>query len=338
VRAVELSGVGAPLRLVDRPIPEPGPGQARVRVDACGVCGSDLLVQKGAFGPEYLPLIPGHEAAGVVDAVGQSVDESLVGQQVAIWYVDAPPDSPYTRRGRPNIAPEGRRMGMHVDGAMAEYVVRPVETLITPPAPVDPKALAVLTDAAATPYHAYVRIAHLEKDDTVAVLGIGGVGSNAVQLAKYFGARVVAASRSEDKLELARSLGADEVIRSGDDVVERVRNACAPYGPDVVMQCAPSGELDQQAIAMAAPGGRVVFVGTSSQNVHVNALDMVFRELALLGTRGFTADDIRAVIDLHVKGDLRVDHLTGHTRPLEEANRALQDRLEGRGLRTVLLP
>jgi 2-desacetyl-2-hydroxyethyl bacteriochlorophyllide A dehydrogenase len=338
LRAMELPGVGAPLRLVNRPDPEPGPGQARVRVQACGVCGSDLLVQKGAFGPEYLPLIPGHEAAGVVDAVGEAVDESFIGKQVAIWYVDAPADSPYTRRGRPNIAPEGRRMGMHVDGAMAEYVVRPVETLITPPAPVDPKALAVLTDAAATPYHAYVRIAHLEKEDTVVVLGIGGVGSNAVQLANYFGARVVAASRSEEKLELARSLGAEEVIRADDDLVDRVKAACPPFGPDVVIQCAPSGELDQQAVAMAAPGGRVVFVGTSSQVVHINALDMVFRELSLLGTRGFTADDIRAVINLYVEGKILVDHLTGHTRPLEEANEALRDRLEGRGLRTVLLP
>src|SRR6202023_3152525 len=137
MRVVELPAVGSPLRLAERPVPEPGPGQALVRVQACGVCGSDLFLQKGGFGPAIaLPVVPGHEAAGVVAAVGPGVTEVSTGDQVAVYYIDAPADSVYARRGRPNVGPDIVRMGVDVDGAFAEYVLRPVSTLIRVPAPI----------------------------------------------------------------------------------------------------------------------------------------------------------------------------------------------------------
>ena len=335
---MEYPSPGEPLQLVDRPLPEPGPGQVRVKIEACGVCGSDLLVQKGAFGAECFPLVPGHEAAGVVDAAGEGVDGALVGKQAALWYVDAPAESDYAKRGRANIAPEGRRMGMHVDGGFAEYVVRPEKTLIYPDEPIDPAVLAVLTDAVATPVHALRIIAKVEPGETVVVLGVGGVGSNAVQYAKHLGARVVAVSRSEEKLDLATRLGADEVVQSGPDVVERTRAACGSYGPEVVVQCAGSAEADQNAVNMAAPGGRVVFVGASMEHFQLSAFQMVLGELALLGSRGFTPEDIQEGIDLYLDGTIKADHLTTSKRPLEEANDALDDLRNGRSLRTVLIP
>ena len=278
---MQYPSVGASLELVELPVPELGPGQVRVKVEACGVCGSDLLVQKGAFGPECFPLVPGHEAAGRVEAVGLGVEKETVGRQVALWYVDAPAESAYVKRGRANIAPEGRRMGMHVDGGFAEYVVRPAETLIFSPEPIEPAVLAVLTDAA----------------------------NEAVALGE---------------------------LRA--DVVERTRAACGGYGPEVVVQCAGSAEADQQALAMVAPGGRVVFVGASMDEFRLSAFKMVIGELALLGSRGFTPQDIREGIDLYLAGTIRADHLTTSTRPLEEANDALDDLRHGRSLRTVLVP
>ena len=338
MRAVELPEVGAPLRLVERPLPEPGPGQVRVRVQACGVCGSDLFLQKGGFGVP-LPVVPGHEASGVVDALGPGVDTPRVGDQVALYYIDAPADSPYARRGRPNVGPGVRRMGVDVDGAFAEYVVRPAETLVAPPASVDPVALAVLTDAVGTPYHALARIARVGAGESLVVLGIGGIGSNAVQVGKHLGARVVAVTRSEEKLELARSLGADELVQAGgDDTVERARRACGGEGADVVIQCVGSAAADEQAIAIAGFAGRVVFVGSSAEPFRTRAVDLIWRELALLGSRGFTADDIREVIDLYLAGAIRTEHLVERTRPLEEANEALDDLRAGRALRTVLVP
>lgn len=340
MRVAELPAVGAPLRLAERPVPEPGPGEALVRVQACGVCGSDLFLQKGGFGPAVaMPVVPGHEAAGVVAAVGPDVTSVAPGDQVAIWYIDAPADSPYARRGRPNIGPGVVRMGVDVDGAFAEYVLRPVGTLVPVPAPVDAAALAVLTDAVGTPYHALVKIAKLQPGETLAVLGIGGLGSNAVQLGKHLGARVVAITRSEEKLELARALGADELVQAGgDDTVARARAACGGDGPDVVIQCSGSAALDEQAIDLATFGGRVVFVGSSPDQFRARAVELCWKELTLLGSRGFTADDIAAVIDLYLAGAVSTAHLTARTRPLEEANEALEDMRAGRVLRSVLEP
>jgi D-arabinose 1-dehydrogenase-like Zn-dependent alcohol dehydrogenase len=173
VLVAELAGYDVPLRLVKRPVPEPGPGEARVRVEACGVCGSDLFLQHGGFIGSPLPIVPGHEAAGIVDAVGPEVKGFAVGDRVAIYYIDAPLDTRYARSGHLNIGPGVQRMGVDVDGAFAEYVVRPARTLIKPTAPVDPVVLAVLTDAVATPYHALVRIAQIRAGESLLVLGGG---------------------------------------------------------------------------------------------------------------------------------------------------------------------
>ncbi len=338
MRAAVLDAPGAPLRLVDRPMPEPGPGETRVRVQACGVCGSDVFLQKGGFGDKVRwPVIPGHEAAGVVDALGDGVDGFAVGDQVALYYITVPPGDPWAARGRPNISPFVTRMGVDVDGAFADYVIRPVAALIRPPAPVPPEVLAVLTDAVATPLHGLKRIAHLQPGETLVVLGVGGLGSNAVQLGKAMGARVIAVTRSKAKLALARQLGADETVTADEgDPVAAVKALTGGHGPDVVIQCVGSAAVDEQAIAMGGPGGRVVLIGSSLDHFRARAVDIFWRELSVLGSRGFVPDDIRDAIDLYLDGTLSVEHLVDHVRPLSEANDALEDLKAGRGFRTVL--
>jgi alcohol dehydrogenase, propanol-preferring len=340
MRVAELPAIGAPLRLAERPVPEPGPGEVRVRVEACGVCGSDVFLQKGGFGAAVtLPVIPGHEAAGIVDALGDGVEGVAVGDQVALYYITTPPDDPWAARGRPNISPNVQRMGVDVDGAFAEYVLRPPAALIVPPAPVPPAVLAVLTDAVATPLHGLKRIARLQPGETLAVLGVGGLGSNAVQLGKAMGARVIAVTRSDAKLQLARDLGADETVAADDgDPVAAVKALTGGYGPDVVIQCVGSAAVDEQAIAMGGPGGRVVLIGASLESFRARAVDIFWRELSVLGSRGFVPDDIRDAIGLYLDGTLRVDHLIDSVRPIEEANQALEDLRAGRVLRSVLVP
>jgi alcohol dehydrogenase, propanol-preferring len=341
MRAALLPGVGAPLELVQRPLPVPGPGEVRVRIDACGVCGSDLFLQKGGFGVDKLPVVPGHEAAGTVDALGPGVSGWSEGDQAALYYIDSDPDGSWAAAGREHLDPELRRMGVDVDGAFADYVVRPVHTLIRTPAPVDPVALAVLTDAVATPYHALVRVARLQAGETLLVLGVGGIGSNAVQIGRHLGARVVCATRSDAKLALARELGAAELVQTGrspEEDAAAIRAACGPHGPDVVLQCVGSAALDELAIAVAAPAGRVVFVGAAVEPFSVRAVELIWRELALLGSRGFTRRDIAEVVELYRDRAIRVDHLTTTPRPLEEANAALEDLAAGRVLRSVLCP
>ena len=340
MRVAELPAIGAPLRLVERPIPEPGPGQVRVRITACGVCGSDVFLQKGGFGDKVsYPVVPGHEAAGVVDALGDGVDGFAVGEQVALYYITTPPDDPWAARGRPNISPFVTRMGVDLDGAFAEYVLRPTAALIKPRAAVPAEVLAALTDAVATPLHGLKRIAKLQPGETLVVLGIGGLGSNAVQLGKAMGARVIAVTRSAAKLRLARELGADEAVGAADgDPVAAVKALTGGHGPDVVIQCVGSAEVDAQAIAMGGPGGRVVLIGASLEPFQTRAVDIFWRELAVLGSRGFVPDDIRDAIDLYLDGTLRVEHLLDAVRPLDEADQALEDLRSGRVLRSVLTP
>jgi propanol-preferring alcohol dehydrogenase len=342
MRVVELPAVGAPLRLAERTIPEPGPGEVRVRIEACGVCGSDVFLQKGGFGDAVrTPVIPGHEAAGVVDAVGEGVDASAAapGDQVALYYITTPPGDPWAASGRPNISPNVTRMGVDVDGAFAEYVIRPVAALVRPRAHVPPAILAVLTDAVATPLHGLKRVAHLTAGETLVVLGVGGLGSNAVQLGKAFGARVIAVTRSEAKLRLARALGADETVAAGDgDPVTAVKAMTGGHGPDVVIQCVGSAAVDEQAIAMGGPGGRVVLIGSSLDHFRARAVDIFWRELSVLGSRGFVPDDIRDAIDLYLDGTLSVDHLVETVRPLADADIALEDLKAGRVFRSVLTP
>jgi D-arabinose 1-dehydrogenase-like Zn-dependent alcohol dehydrogenase len=340
MRVAELPGVELPIRMAERPVPEPGPGEVRVRVEACGVCGSDVFLQEGGFGPRVtFPRVPGHEAAGRVDALGEGVSSVAVGDQVALYYITTPPGDPWAAAGRPNISPRVTRMGVDVDGAFAEYAIRPEAALIRPPAPVRPEVLAVLTDAVATPLHGLKRIARLQPGETLAVLGIGGLGSNAVQLGRAMGARVIAVTRSEAKQRLARDLGADVVVgAAGGDPVAAVREAAGGFGADVVIQCVGDARVDEQAIAMGGPGGRVVLIGAALEPFSVRAAEIFWRELAVLGSRGFVPDDIRDAIDLYLDGTLSVDHLVRAVRPLEEADAALADLRAGRVLRSVLVP
>lgn len=330
-----LPAVGAPLLLEHRPVPLPGRGEALVRIDACGVCGSDAFLQKGGFGADKLPVVPGHEAAGHVVAVGDPADTSWVGRQVAIYYISGPADSRWARAGCENIGPDIKRMGVDLDGAFADYVVRPLATLIPVEPELDPATVAVATDALATPFHALTRIGRVRPGETLAVLGLGGIGSNAVQIGKHLGARVVAIGRSPAKLELAEQLGADVLVRS-DDGPDAVRRAMGDQA-DVVVQCVGDPAMDRFAIDIAGFRARVVLVGTSLGHFTASATDFVWRELALLGSRGFVRQDIVDVLDLVQAGALSTAHLTASTRPLAEANAALDDLGSGRVLRTVLI-
>jgi alcohol dehydrogenase, propanol-preferring len=337
MRAMQLGAFGEPLRPVTRPVPRPGAGEVRIRVEACGVCGSDVFLQKGGFG-RPLPIIPGHEAAGRVDELGDGVAGFEPGQQVALAYIHNRGGVPAARDGRPNLGVGVERMGVDVDGAFAEYVVRPATSLVPVPRELDPAVLAVLTDAVGTPFHALSRVGKVQPGEVVLVLGIGGIGSNAVQVARHLGATVIAATRSLEKLELAGRLGATTLIRSGDDLAARVLEATEGQGPDVVVQCADSEVLDRLALEMVRPGGRVIYVGVSVEPFALRSSDIIWREATLLGSRGFTGDDISDVVDLYLDGKIVADHLVEARRPLEEANEALDDLRAGRVLRSVLAP
>ena len=335
MRAAVLTHYGEPLELAELADPVPGPGQVVVDVRAAGVCGSDLFLQKGGFA-STMPIVPGHEAAGVVAAIGSDVDAVQVGQPVALYYIDFCGDCRMCRAGRVNMCLSVRRMGVEFNGAFAEKVLVAATSLIPVEDSDDPADIAVLTDAVATPYHALVQVAEARAGDTVVVFGIGGLGSNGVQLASHLGCRVIAVSRSDAKLELASRMGADAVIKSGTDVVDRIAGIAGPGGPDVILQTVGSIAVYEQAYAAAGIGCRIVAIGSSLDTFPVSPMGLIWREASLVGSRGFTPDDIRAVINLHRSGSITTEHLVEHQRPLADVNGAFEDLREGNVLRSVL--
>lgn len=335
-QVVVMPGVGEPLRLVQHSIPQLKSADALIRIEACGVCGSDLFLHKGGFGRDKLPVVPGHEAAGRVMAVGSREDEWLIGKQVALYYINSPRDSRWAKSGHENIGPMIERMGVDVDGAFAEYVVRPVHTLICVEPEMDPASVAVATDALATPYHALTEIADLREGETLVVIGLGGIGSNAVQIGKLLGAKVIAVGRGQAKLDQALKLGADATIRSSEGVA--AVKQIAEGNIDVVIECSGVPEMGRFAVECAGYRARVVLVGASLETFSIASTELVWRELAILGSRGFTAQTIRSVLDHIHAGRLTTDHLTNSQRPLREANEALEDLKSGLSMRTILIP
>lgn len=335
MRAAVLTGYGRPLELKELPDPAPGPGQVAVDIRACGVCGSDLFLQKGGFGSE-LPVVPGHEAAGVVSAVGPGVDSVKAGTPAALYYIDHCGECRLCRAGRVNMCLGVRRMGVEFDGGFAEKAVLPARCVIPVREDDDPAAVAVLTDAVATPYHALVRIARVRAGETVAVFGVGGTGSNAVQLAAYLGCRVIAVSRSDANLELAARLGADAVVRGGGGAAAGIAEAAGPGGPDAIIQTVGSSDVYRQAFEAAGIGCRIAAVGAALDPFPVAPMGLIWREASLAGSRGFTPRDIREVLDLHRKGAITTEHLLQSARPLEQVNEALDDLREGAVTRSVI--
>ena len=176
-------------------------------------------------------------------------------------------------------------MGVDVDGAFAEYVIRPVEAVGASAAPMPGRILAVLTDAVATPLHGLKRVAHLEAGETLVVVGIGGLGSSAVQLGEAMGARVIAVTRSAARRELARDLGADDVVAAGDEGSwPRCATWRAATAPTWWSSAPADPRADEAAIAVGGPGGRVVLIGAALEPFSVRATEIFWRELAVLGS------------------------------------------------------
>ncbi len=338
-RAAVLHEVGGEPLLEERNLAAPGAGEVLVQVDICGLCGSDLFLQDGGFGRDKFPVVPGHEAAGIVHTLGPGVDTLQSGEAVALYYIDNDPRGRWALSGRPNLGPGVVRMGVDCDGALADFVIRPAHTLIRPPAPIPPAELAVLTDALSTPYHALTTVARLRAAEHVLVLGLGGIGSNAVQLAAILGAEVTAIGRSTRSRDLATRLGARTVLESGPAVAQRFRAETGPTGgADLVLICSDAPGLVALAIQLCSPGGRVVLIAATHDTLDVSAVDLIWREIAILGSRGFTPDDIRAVQQLYLDGRLSLDHLTSDIRQLSAVAAAFKAMRSGGSTRILIAP
>jgi 2-desacetyl-2-hydroxyethyl bacteriochlorophyllide A dehydrogenase len=326
VKAMVLREFRAPLRAEERDLGTPGPDEALVRVRACGVCGTDVKIWEGAIPAPIitLPHVPGHEVAGEVVEVGSAVADLAAGDRVIVYLYISCGDCAACRSSRENLCPRLRRVGFEEPGGFAEYLLVPARQLV----PISPgiafEQAAVVTDAVLVPYHALRRQAAAGVGDTVLVMGIGGLGIHAVQVARAAGCRVIAADIDAARLELARELGAEEalLVAEGEGHLERVRELTEGWGVDVVLENVGSAASVVWSLPALRKGGRMVIVGyVPGSPFAVDSMAMHYHEWELVGSRLGTKQDFVEALSLVERGLVR-PWVTA-TFALDEVNEAL---------------
>ena len=307
MRAARYLGPNADLTLERLPVPEPGPDEALVRVLAAGVCHTELQLLAGTLNLGVSPLTLGHEVVGEVVEVGQAAGGVSPGQRVLVYYYTPCDECAWCRAGQEQLCPNlGPQIGFSADGGFAEYVRVRARNLFPLPAGLDSAAAAPLGCSAAAALHAVRAVAEVAPGETILVYGIGAVGLALVQLARLAGARVLAVGRSPAKLALARELGAELVLRAGEqEVVAETLRATRSEGVDVVFEAVGSAETMANSVAMLRRRGRLVFVGYGADRLQLNPLHLVLKELQVRGSLGNTRAELRETIELAASGQLR---------------------------------
>jgi propanol-preferring alcohol dehydrogenase len=337
VRALVLEAFGGPLVARDIAVPAPGPHEALVRVRHVGVCGTDVKIRAGRLGLDVLPLVMGHEIAGEVAEVGREVRDVAPGDRVAVNFYVTCGRCAFCRAGRETLCPGVRQHGFTLDGGFAEYVRTPAANLCAVPDHVPLDRACIIGDAVATSYHAVTRRAQVRPGTTVAVVGVGGVGLHALQLARLAGGWTIAVDVSDARLALARQLGADAAVdaRSG-PFGAAVRRLTGGEGVDVVLELVGSEATLPQSVESLRRAGRLVFVGyTPEVPMSVMPHLLVRHEHEIVGSRANTTQELREAIALVAQG--RVRPVVDQVFALDEVERAFDALREGRALgRNVL--
>ncbi len=281
MRAVQVTSPKGPFQLVEREIPQPGPRQVRIRVQACGQCHSDSLTKEGTWPGISYPRVPGHEIAGVIDAVGDGVPEWRPGQRVGVgWFGGNCGYCEACLRGDFITCRNLKITGILEDGGYADYVVVPFETLARIPDELTPVEAAPLVCAGVTTFNS-LRNAGARPPDLIAVLGIGGLGHLGVQFAAKMGFRTVAIARGKDKEPLARQLGAHHYIDSQAENVSQQLQKLG--GAKVVLATATSNQAMADTMGGLGLNGKLLILGASFEPLPVNTLPMIGQRQSIAG-------------------------------------------------------
>ena len=284
MKVVQVPRAGGELEIVEREIPQPGAGQVRIRVQACGICHSDVITKEGLLPGITYPRVPGHEVAGVIDELGAGVKEWRKGQRVGVgWHGGQDGTCLACRRGDFVNCVNEQICGISYDGGYQEYMVAPVEALARMPESLDAAEAAPLMCAGVTTFNA-LRHSGALPSDLVAIQGIGGLGHLGVQFAKKFGYRVAAIGRGSDNAALAKRLGADVYVDSAatDPAAELQKLG----GAIVILATAPSGKAMSALVGGLGVNGTMVVVGASMDPIEVSPNQLLFGKKGIKGWAG----------------------------------------------------
>ncbi len=326
MKAAVVTKFRSPLEIQDLPVPEPGPGEVLVRIEASGLCHTDVHAAHGDWPVKPTPpFVPGHEGIGVVEQLGPDVTGRAVGDRVALpWLGYACGWCRYCVRGQETLCEQQRNTGYAVNGGFAEYTVAPAAFAAPVPAGISPRDAAPLTCAGVTTYKA-IKVAGTAPAETVAVFGVGGLGHLALQYARIFGGFVVGVDVEDHKLTMATELGADHVVNAR--AVDPVAAIQQLGGADVAVALAASPRSFDQAFRSLRRGGRLVCVALPADGaMTVPIFDTVLGGKSVIGSIVGTRNDLADVFALHAAGRTKVIAVD---RKLDEVNDSISDLLAG---------
>jgi alcohol dehydrogenase/propanol-preferring alcohol dehydrogenase len=301
MQAARVPGAGHDFELVDLPVPEPDAHEVRIRVEACGICHSDAFVKEGTFpGIEY-PRVPGHEVAGVIDAVGRDVSQWSEGDRVGVgWHGGHCFTCDACREGDFVNCANGLVTGIHFDGGYAEYMTAPAEAVAKMPEDLDADKAAPLLCAGITTFNA-LRNQDLRPGDLVAVQGIGGLGHLGVQYAAAMGLEVAALSTSPDKADLAHDLGATHFIdASSTDAAEALQDL---GGADLILATAPNSDAITSVVGGLGRDGDLVVVAATGEAVAVPPMALIQGRKSVSGWPSGDAKDSEDTLSFSAQAD-----------------------------------
>ena len=339
MKAMVLRAFNEPLELAEVPRPSIGSGDLLIQVKRCGVCYTDIKVATGLAPGISLPRILGHEVAGEVAAVGNGVKNFREGDRVCLYFYLSCGQCEYCLEKKENLCVDLRgRIGFLSDGGYAEYVKVPATHAFKIPPSVSFEEAAILTDAVATPLHG-LRQAEIKAGETLAIIGAGGLGLQAVQIGKFLGARVISVDLEEKRLEMARTLGAEKTFNATQANWEQaILDYTQGKGVNTVLDLVGKSETVNSALTFLRKGGKLILVGYNYEKPLSIFPAVIMRgEFRIIGSRACRIDDLREVIDLVAAK--KIKPLVSETYPLERVNE-VHDRLKKNELlgRVVLQP
>ena len=340
MQAMVLEQFGRPLQWQEVPEPDIGDREALIQVMANGLCATDLKIADGLVPTVPLPHIPGHEVAGQVVAVGAAVPGLSPGDHVTVYPTESCGFCDPCRRGQENYCGDAPRTGFERNGGFAQYMRVAGRNAVKISPEIPWAEAAIIPDAIASVYHALTHRARAQAGETVVIVGVGGLGVHALQLARIMGARVIAADVSPDKLQGAAEFGADVLVNSREeDLPQRVRELTGGAGADVVVET-----VGGNAVAVALPesvnclrlGGRLSVLGYNyGIPLAVDTADLIYGQWSILGSRASTLQDVVEVVRLVEQGQLKP--VVSEQYPLTQAEQALARLRESPPLGRIVL-
>jgi D-arabinose 1-dehydrogenase-like Zn-dependent alcohol dehydrogenase len=303
MKAVQVSNAGGDWELVERDVPEPGLRQVRVKIEACGICHSDMMVKEGHFPGLQYPRIPGHEIAGRIDALGPEVTEWKAGQRVGVgWHGGHCFKCEPCRRGDFMLCRNERITGVTHDGGYAEYMIAPAEAIATMPDELPAPEAAPLLCAGITVFNS-LRNSGARAGDIVAIQGVGGLGHLAIQYANRMGFVTVALGRGKDKEPLAKKLGAKHYLDTATSTPGEALQKLG--GAHVVLATAPDSKSMSALIPGLARSGKLLVIGAPAEPLSVSAFDLIPARRAVQGWPSGTAIDSEDTLRFSALEDIR---------------------------------